>query len=351
MTCECLESLIQSLKPLDEDVEPEIIVVDNGSLEDSSQLSEILDHCQGKYIKLEENMGYCYAINTGLAQSTGEIITLCNNDLLFTKGWFDYILEGLVQDYYHVVGPMFSNCEGIQNLDVKLRKEELNHFATHFMRGQLRVEVVEKLVGACITFKRYLLNKIGGLDYWFGHGHYDDDDFCMRAKTMGYRVAMIFNSFVYHHGSVTFKDQEAMRQRLILINKARFKRKMTYHKEEMNQLRVPLVGHHGLGWQRNKEEGTLWVGQWEEQIFRLKGLLEQKKGPHYIWMPVAYFDHELQLKAKQQLDHQKDIKILDISILPKHLKLFLTSFTHFGNIEGDLINKIMKSIYNEPDHR
>jgi glycosyltransferase involved in cell wall biosynthesis len=52
--------------------------------------------------------------------------------------------------------------------------------------------------------RRDLVDIVGYLDTAYEKGNYEDDDFCLRARMAGYRLAIVKNSFVYHMGSATF---------------------------------------------------------------------------------------------------------------------------------------------------
>ena len=45
----------------------------------------------------------------------------------------------------------------------------------------------------------------GALDSAYGLGMFEDDDYCERVRNAGYRLAIVEDAFVYHHGSVTIK--------------------------------------------------------------------------------------------------------------------------------------------------
>ncbi|MNR61307.1 hypothetical protein D3C85_1830300 [compost metagenome] len=70
------------------------------------------------------------------------------------------------------------------------------------------------------------MRTIGLLDEQFSPGHFEDDDYCYRARLAGYRIVIAKDSFVYHHGSASFirNDQEAV-DRLLKRNRQLFMNK------------------------------------------------------------------------------------------------------------------------------
>lgn len=55
-------------------------------------------------------------------------------------------------------------------------------------------------------FKRELLTSVGLLDERFSPGHYEDDDYCYRARIKGYRLLIAGDCLVHHEGSASFKQ-------------------------------------------------------------------------------------------------------------------------------------------------
>ena len=44
---------------------------------------------------------------------------------------------------------------------------------------------VNRIVGLCYLFKRTVMDRVGYLDEMFSPGHYEDDDYCYRARLAG----------------------------------------------------------------------------------------------------------------------------------------------------------------------
>ncbi|HEY0829484.1 MAG TPA: glycosyltransferase family 2 protein [Bacilli bacterium] len=198
----------------------ELIVVDNGSNDNT------LDYCLQEdviLISLSENEGFPKACNRGLRLARGNAILLLNNDVLVAEGWLSGMLSCL---YSHtdigIVGPVTNYASGKQQIDIPYTN--LREMAEHFSRlKQGNWQQVERLVGFCYLFKRELLNQIGLLDERFSPGHYEDDDYCYRARQAGYRLFMACDVFVYHHGSYSFnKENEEKVKELIALNHQKF---------------------------------------------------------------------------------------------------------------------------------
>ncbi len=66
---------------------------------------------------------------------------------------------------------------------------------------------MQRIVGLCFLFKREVLNKVGLLDELFTPGHFEDDDYCYRARLQAFRLMVAGDSFIFHHGSSSFNQQ------------------------------------------------------------------------------------------------------------------------------------------------
>ncbi|MCS7458820.1 glycosyltransferase family 2 protein [Paenibacillus doosanensis] len=211
----CLQSIRQhTLTPY------EIIVVDNGSSDGS------VDYClknDVKLISLPWNRGFPIACNMGLRIATGDALLLLNNDTLMTKNGLSNMLRCLYSsENIGIVGPMTNYASGKQMLgETFTTVEDMTERMNQTDPGKWME--VERLVGLCFLLRRELLHKVGLLDERFSPGHYEDDDYCHRARQAGYRLMIAGDCFIYHHGSASFrKEDEQSVKHLILQNRQKF---------------------------------------------------------------------------------------------------------------------------------
>lgn len=205
------------------DVPYEIIVVDNGS---SDGTDEYCQEQQLIMVRLPENRGFPVACNKGLAVASGEQLLLFNNDCMATPRWLPQLLTALTsREEIGIVGPVTNYASGRQQIEGVIGGAEqwLHYAEQHNATDPARWIEVRRLIGFCFLFTRKFYEQIGPLDEGFSPGHYEDDDYCMRAVRKGKKLLICGDTFVYHEGSASFKQHAADEwKKLIERNRKRY---------------------------------------------------------------------------------------------------------------------------------
>jgi len=185
----------------------EVIVVDDAS-DDGT-----LDFCLGErvvLVSLPHNRGFPAACNAGLKIASGDNIVILNNDVQVRPHWLGNLLKCLhSSDDIGIVGPLTNYVSGSQRVDYKSIDENSSFFN---LSNPQKWRQTERLVGFCLAMKREVPERIGLFDERFSPGHYEDDDYCYRARIAGYRLMIAGDTFVYHEGGKSFdrKEKEAL---------------------------------------------------------------------------------------------------------------------------------------------
>lgn len=204
----------------------EIIVVDNAS-DDGTEA-----YCRASkltFISLPENRGFPLACNIGLQLAAGEELLLLNNDVIVSQGWLDNLKNALYSaPDIGIVGPVTNYASGRQQ--VQTGYTDIAGFHAEALRANIPDAAkwleTRRLVGLCFLFKRQLMDAIGLLDERFSPGHYEDDDYCYRARLQGYRLLIAGDCLVHHEGSASFKEvYSASLQELVERNRRIFMEK------------------------------------------------------------------------------------------------------------------------------
>lgn len=198
----------------------EIIVVDNGSSDGT------VDICRQEgitFISLANNIGFPAACNKGLKIATGDTLLLLNNDVIVTRNWLQNMLNCLNSETkIGIVGPLTNYASGKQQIDMPYTSlEEMSNQLNE--PDASKWLQVDRIVGLCFLFKRDLMDRIGLLDERYSPGHFEDDDYCYRARNAGYTFRIAGDVFVFHHGSASFAKQDMSQvKHLIDTNKQKF---------------------------------------------------------------------------------------------------------------------------------
>ena len=208
----------------------EVIVIDNDS---NSATKEILkkfsSHTNFQTIYNSENKGYGPAINQGLKVATGDIFILLNNDTIVAPFWIDRLVV-----YFHnhigLIGPVTNSSGNIQQIFTpKLSNlQEIINFADKNYSdniGQIQ-NIDDRLAYFCVALSRQAYQEIGLFDETFERGYFEDDDYCLRAKKIGWKMKKVQDVFIYHAGRASFdKLADKEQQRIWNKNKTYFEQK------------------------------------------------------------------------------------------------------------------------------
>lgn len=182
----------------------ELIVVDNGSTDGTCEwcVKERIN-----LISLPVNTGFPVACNKGMRIASGDYLLLLNNDVIVSRGWLSGMLRALNSSSdVGMAGPVTNYASGKQQVGYAVSESQFHGIAAAIRREQQgRTEPTLRLVGFCMLFKRELYERIGELDERFAPGHYEDDDYCLRARMNGFGLLMCHDVLVYHQGSASFK--------------------------------------------------------------------------------------------------------------------------------------------------
>ncbi|KUJ95430.1 MAG: Glycosyl transferase family 2 [Desulfonauticus sp. 38_4375] len=208
LTRNCLVSLKKNTPR--EDVE--VIVVDNGSQDETATLAKGFGReLFGKrfvYVPLPENINFGPACNLGAKIAKGKFLFFLNNDTILTENWLEPLLEVWSSDEdIGAVGPLLLYPDNtVQHLGVVANlHKKVFHLYSYFPREH---EVVKKkrsfqvITGAALLIKKDLFWEINGFYPRYKNG-FEDVDLCLSLKNKGKKILVEPNSVIYHLCSQT----------------------------------------------------------------------------------------------------------------------------------------------------
>ena len=216
----------------------EIIIVDNGSQEDSSQfISE--NYPEARYIFQKENLGFSGGNNVGIRASKGEYLFFINNDAEVTEGCIETLLQlfhslpnlGIVSPQI-CYDPKMTNQQRIVQYagatpvhPITARNEILGEKEVD--EGQYSVaEATAYVHGAAMMTKREVIEKVGMMPEEF-FLYYEELDWSEQIRNAGYEVYVEPNALVFHKESLsvgkssTLKTYYHTRNRIFFVRRNR----------------------------------------------------------------------------------------------------------------------------------
>lgn len=198
-----LEDCLTALKP-QMDANVKVLVVDNGSTDES--VSFLKAYPGIETIFLEENTGFCGAVNAGIKASTTKYVILLNNDTKVMPGYVQNLIDVMESD---------ETCFSASAQMLQMHAPELIDdsgddyciLGWAFTRGKGKPasqygkarEVFASCGGASI-YRRAVFDEIGLFDEKH-FAYLEDIDIGYRARLYGYRNVYAPEAKVLHFGS------------------------------------------------------------------------------------------------------------------------------------------------------
>jgi radical SAM superfamily enzyme YgiQ (UPF0313 family) len=212
LTIKCLQAIGRSTR----ENSYRVIWVDNGSKNTRRAEAEIqkLPHL---YILNKTNQGFVGAINTGLRVSTAPFVCLLNNDTEVTPGWLDKLLAILCANpEIGIIGPLTGYAEvGPDShhslmLHDKLLPPDASTWGVQRCNEELekaypgRTYNTDFVAFLCAVIRRDVISRVGLLDTNYDMGMWDDLDYNLDTRKLGYKTVLALDTCIYHRGRSTF---------------------------------------------------------------------------------------------------------------------------------------------------
>lgn len=204
MIAECLESLRKQT------LQTDIIVVDNGSTDDSVKIIEE-QFPDVQLIKLAANAGFAGGVNAGIRRALdggAEAVALFNNDAVAEPHWLRELTDSL--QGHPKVGITTGKLLRSDGKHIDSTGDFYSTWGMPFPRGRNQLddgsydkaESVFGASGGASLYRAAMLDQIGLFDERF-FAYYEDVDLSFRARLAGWDVFYVPGSRAYHHVGAT----------------------------------------------------------------------------------------------------------------------------------------------------
>lgn len=201
-----MKSLLQSMENLIADKDYEVIVVDNGSSDDTAEY--IRNHYNEiRLIELPANKGVSFARNRGLEIADGDYLFIIDNDMLINDeavhGMYDFMennpdvgICGCALRYGD--GELQDNCKKYPGFICKFKRLLNINKPDYTYNPEEKPFDVTYLIGACQFIRRETFEQVGSLDENIFYGP-EDCDYCLRTSKKGWRVTFVPQYSLIHY--------------------------------------------------------------------------------------------------------------------------------------------------------
>ncbi len=196
-------------------VEVDVVVADNGSNDSSLELLRSKFE-RVKIVELGKNYGFAEGYNRALEKLEYELVVLLNSDVAVSEGWCEPLFETLRSDNaLAAVAPKILSYTSPDSFEYAGASGGfIDILGYPFCRGRIMQRIEKDLgqyddqrdlfwvSGAAFACRLSTFKQMGGFDSNF-FAHMEEIDLCWRFALLGYRVAVVPRSVVYHLGGGT----------------------------------------------------------------------------------------------------------------------------------------------------
>ena len=222
-----------------------IILVDNESSE--KKLNVLLNDFNNlKVIQNKLNLGFGVANNQAITYALDknyDYVMLLNNDTEVDQNFISPLINCIENN---------NSIGGVQPLIMNYNKRDLiwsaGGYINKFFGNTTTNKSLEKklnldwITGCCMLLKTEVIKKTKLLDENF-FAYYEDVDWSLRIKDLGYSLQLVETSLIYHHGSISSNNSTSEGRLSAYVHYLNFKNHIYFlrkHSEKFNFFGVVL---------------------------------------------------------------------------------------------------------------
>lgn len=217
-TLECLNSVLRSREF--NRTAHRLVVLDDATPNPALRhaLTELAAKGQIDHIKQAANLGFIRNVNRGMALNPERDVVWLNADTRVHGNWLDR-LRAVAYSSKDIasVTPFTNNGElmsfPVSRVSHTMPSAEQQTVLDELARGADSPAVeIETGCGFCLYIKREAIDEVGYLDeLHLLRGYGEETDWCLRARSLGWRHMGAPNVFVAHQGGISFGEEKVLR--------------------------------------------------------------------------------------------------------------------------------------------
>ena len=213
------DALLECVASLRREGVEEIVVVDNGSSDRSTEALADADVAV-KLVVPGRNLGFGGGVNHGARRCTGDLLLVCNPDIVLQPGAVPALERRIESDpSLGLVGPRFVAPDGSERPSGRafptVRRSSVHAALGLVAPGSARSDryraasragaatgIVDWVTGACFLVRRDAFESVGGFDERY-FMYVEEVDLCMRLARAGWRTGVEPGAVVLHLAGVS----------------------------------------------------------------------------------------------------------------------------------------------------
>ena len=197
-TKRCIESILKYTKGIDYD----LLLVDNGSTDNTFEYFKTVDFPQKTIIHISENKDAGMPHLFLSSDMFSHYLVIVANDIIVTENWLNNLIKIAESDpKIGMVNPLSSNVSNLQGLNFEFKDlNEMQRIAAQFNKSNpQKWQERLRLITLGTLFKKECLYAIGLplSDVGFAH-NFGDDDITFRVRRAGYKAILAGDTWVHH---------------------------------------------------------------------------------------------------------------------------------------------------------
>jgi GT2 family glycosyltransferase len=223
-TVSLLKQCVNSIYQYSEDIDFEIIVIDNASIDGSCEM--IMNEFPNVVlIESKENLGFGMANNEAVKLASGDFLFLLNSDTILIENSVKVLKE-----YLENTNNLEVAVVGCKLLDINknphisygnfpslyqelfefglskiFRKFYCKKLSPSIIDDGTEVKEVDYIMGADMFIRKAIFDKIGGFDQDF-FLYYEETEICFRLKRLGYKIIYTPETSIIHYLGASGKN-------------------------------------------------------------------------------------------------------------------------------------------------